>query len=50
MATLPEQGQQLPGVDFITEGGERLAAGDPGGRKTVLYFYKDDTPGCTKEA
>src|ERR687894_630747 len=51
MATMPEQGQRLPDVDFITESGERLAAGDLGGQKTVLYFYpKDDTPGCTKEA
>ena len=51
MAPMPQQGQQLPDVEFITEGGERLSAGDLGGRKTVLYFYpKDDTPGCTKEA
>ncbi len=51
MATMPEQGQQLPDVEFITESGERLAAGDLGGLKTVLYFYpRDDTPGCTKEA
>jgi hypothetical protein len=51
MATMPEQGQPLPNVDFITESGERLASGDLGGQKTVLYFYpKDDTPGCTKEA
>jgi peroxiredoxin Q/BCP len=51
MTTMPERGQRLPDVEFITEGGERLAAGDLGGKKTVLYFYpKDDTPGCTKEA
>ena len=51
MATMPQQGQQLPDVEFVTEGGERLSAGDLGGGKTVLYFYpKDDTPGCTKEA
>ena len=51
MATMPQQGQQLPDVEFITEGGERLSAGDLGGQKTVLYFYpKDDTSGCTKEA
>ena len=51
MTTMPQRGQQLPDVEFITEGGERLAAGDLGGHKTVLYFYpKDDTPGCTKEA
>jgi len=51
MATMPEQGQRLPDVEFITESGERLAAGDLSGQKTVLYFYpKDDTPGCTKEA
>src|SRR5919199_5224379 len=51
MTTIPQQGQRLPDVEFITEGGERLAVGDLGGQKTVLYFYpKDDTPGCTKEA
>ena len=51
MATMPGQGQQLPDVEFITESGERLVAGDLSGQKTVLYFYpKDDTPGCTKEA
>jgi peroxiredoxin Q/BCP len=51
MATMPQQGQQLPEVEFVTEDGERLPAGDLGGQKTVLYFYpKDDTPGCTKEA
>jgi peroxiredoxin Q/BCP len=51
MANIPQQGQRLPELEFITESGERLATGDLGGRKTVLYFYpKDDTPGCTKEA
>ena len=51
MANTPERGQRLPDVDFVTEDGDRLAAGDLTGRKTVLYFYpKDDTPGCTKEA
>lgn len=51
MATIPEQGQQLPDVEFITESGESLAARDLNGQKMVLYFYpKDDTPGCTKEA
>jgi peroxiredoxin Q/BCP len=51
MATMPQQGQRLPEVEFITESGNRLAAGDLGGEKTVLYFYpKDDTSGCTKEA
>ena len=51
MATMPQQGQRLPEVEFITESGERLAAGDLAGEKTVLYFYpKDDTSGCTKEA
>ena len=51
MTNLPQQGQRLPDVDFTTEGGERLDAGDLAGGKTVLYFYpKDDTPGCTKEA
>ena len=51
MATMPERGQRLPDVEFITESGERLAVGDLGGKKTVLYFYpEDDTSGCTKEA
>ena len=51
MAAVPEQGQRLPDVEFITENGERLAAEDLSGQKTVLYFYpKDSTPGCTKEA
>jgi thioredoxin-dependent peroxiredoxin len=51
MAMMPQQGQQLPDVEFVTEGGEKLSAGDLEGEKTVLYFYpKDDTPGCTKEA
>jgi len=51
MATMPPQGQRLPEVEFISEDGERLTAGDLGGEKTVLFFYpKDDTPGCTKEA
>ena len=51
MATMPQQGQQLPDVEFVTEGGEKLSTGDLEGEKTVLYFYpKDDTPGCTKEA
>ena len=51
MATMLQQGQQLPEVEFVTEEGERLSAEDLGGEKTVLYFYpKDDTPGCTKEA
>jgi peroxiredoxin Q/BCP len=51
MATMPQQGQQLPDVEFVTESGEKFSAGDLEGEKTVLYFYpKDDTPGCTKEA
>ena len=51
MATMPQQGQQLPEVWFVTESEERLSTGDLAGQKTVLYFYpKDDTPGCTKEA
>ncbi len=51
MTTMPEQGQRLPDVEFITENGERFAASDLDGKKTVLYFYpKDDTSGCTKEA
>lgn len=51
MAKMPQQGQQLPDVEFVTEDGKRLPAAELGGRKTVLYFYpKDDTSGCTKEA
>ena len=52
MATIPEQGQQLPSVSFITEDERKLTSSDLlGGQKTILYFYpKDDTPGCTKEA
>ena len=51
MANLPEQGEQLPDVEFITEDEERISTSELTGRKTVLYFYpKDDTPGCTKEA
>ena len=51
MPNLPEQGQQLPEVEFIAEDETRISAGGLTGQKTVLYFYpKDDTPGCTKEA
>ena len=51
MTTMPQEGQILPDITFVNEDGERISAGDLGGRTTVLYFYpKDDTPGCTKEA
>ena len=51
MANMPERGQQLPDVEFVTEDSEKLAAEDLTGRKTVLLFSpQDDTPGCTKEA
>jgi peroxiredoxin Q/BCP len=51
MADMPEQGQRLPEVDFITEEEERISTSELTGRTIVLYFYpKDDTPGCTKEA
>lgn len=51
MTTMPEQGQRLPDVEFITESGEKLTAGDLSGQRTVLYFYpRDETPGCIKEA
>jgi thioredoxin-dependent peroxiredoxin len=51
MAKVPQKGQRLSDVEFVTEDGGRLPARDLGGQKTVLYFYpKDDTPGCTKEA
>lgn len=49
--TIPESGQRLPDVEFTTEDGDKVSAGDLTGEKTVLYFYpKDDTPGCTREA
>ncbi|HSL00737.1 MAG TPA: peroxiredoxin [Rubrobacteraceae bacterium] len=48
---MPQEGQSLPDVSFITEDGEKVSAGTLRGQATVLYFYpKDDTPGCTKEA
>jgi peroxiredoxin Q/BCP len=51
MTTIPDQGQQLPSVSFITEDERKLTSSDLRGQKTILYFYpKDDTPGCTKEA
>ncbi|MGI9049786.1 MAG: peroxiredoxin [Rubrobacteraceae bacterium] len=51
MTNIPEKGQRLPDVEFITEDEYHLSSGDLAGRKTVLYFYpKDDTPGCTAEA
>ena len=51
MTTIPEQGQQLPRVSFITEDERKFTSSDLRGQKTILYFYpKDDTPGCTKEA
>jgi peroxiredoxin Q/BCP len=49
--TMPQQGQRLPDVEFVTEDGSRVGPDDLTGQRTVLYFYpKDDTPGCTKEA
>lgn len=51
MSETPSQGQRLPEVEFVDEGGGRLSSSDLVEGKTVLYFYpKDDTPGCTKEA
>jgi peroxiredoxin Q/BCP len=51
MSEMPQNGQRLPEVEFVTEDGDRVASGDLVGQKTVLYFYPtDDTPGCTKEA
>ena len=48
---MPQEGQSLPDVSFITEDGEKVSVGTLRGQATVLYFYpKDDTPGCTKEA
>lgn len=48
---MPEKGQRLPDVEFITEDEDHLSSGELAGLKTVLYFYpKDDTPGCTAEA
>ena len=51
MTNLPEQGQKLPDVEFITEDEGRISTADLTGQWSVLYFYpKDDTPGCTAEA
>jgi peroxiredoxin Q/BCP len=51
MTDLPQQGELLPDLDFMTESGEHIGTGELTGQRTVLYFYpKDDTPGCTKEA
>ena len=51
MSEMPQNGQRLPEVEFVTEDGDRVPSVDLVGQKTVLYFYpKDDTPGCTKEA
>ena len=51
MVTIPEVGEQLPSVSFVTEDERKVTSSDLRGQKTILYFYpKDDTPGCTKEA
>ena len=36
MAAIPEQGQQLPSVSFITEDERKLTSSDLRGQKTIL--------------
>lgn len=52
MSEIPKVGDQAPGFEAETYGGEKINLGDYKAKKTVaLYFYpKDNTPGCTKEA
>ncbi|MGB2693441.1 MAG: peroxiredoxin [Thermodesulfobacteriota bacterium] len=52
MSEIPKVGDQAPGFEAETYGGEKINLNDYKGKSTVaLYFYpKDNTPGCTKEA
>ena len=52
MSEIPKVGDQAPGFEALTYGGDKIKLDDYGGKNTVaLYFYpKDNTPGCTKEA
>ena len=45
------EGDRLPDVTLLDDGGATLTTADLLGGPLVLYFYpKDDTPGCTSEA
>jgi len=45
------EGDRLPAVTLLDDGGRTVATTDFLGGPLVLYFYpKDDTPGCTSEA
>ncbi len=52
MSDIPKVGDQAPGFEAETYGGEKIKLSDYKGKSTVaLYCYpKDNTPGCTKEA
>ena len=46
-----EVGQQAPGFSLEDEHGKQVTLEDFKGKKVVLMFYpKDNTPGCTKQA
>jgi peroxiredoxin Q/BCP len=45
------EGDRLPSVRLLDDGGETVDTTDLVGGPLILYFYpKDDTPGCTSEA
>ncbi|HXO16726.1 MAG TPA: peroxiredoxin [Candidatus Dormibacteraeota bacterium] len=45
------EGDRLPEVTVLDDGGSTVTTTDLLGGPLVLYFYpKDDTPGCTSEA
>jgi peroxiredoxin Q/BCP len=45
------EGDRLPAVTLLDDGGNTVTTTDLLGGPLVLYFYpKDDTPGCTSEA
>ena len=52
MSKMPKVGEQAPGFEAETYGGDTLKLNDYEAKSTVaLYFYpRDNTPGCTKEA
>lgn len=46
-----EVGQQAPEFNLPDENGKEVSLSDFKGKKVVLMFYpKDNTPGCTKQA
>jgi peroxiredoxin Q/BCP len=49
MATLAE-GAQAPTFTLPDQDGDPVSLDDFKGAKVLVYFYPDDTPGCTKEA